>query len=344
MSPMLLSLAVLVAVLCAGLMGYAIQRGATCTVAAVDELLTQRRANRLLAMGEASLWVAGGLALAQTLHLLPSMPAAYSVSGWVFAGAALLGIGAWVNGACVFGAIARLGSGDVNYVATPIGYYLGCLSVAPLFAAPAATRLAAESPVLRASGVLALLFIAFAAWRVLPALVKLAMAPRADATVRGVAQRVWTPHAATGVIGVTFVIILLLVGVWAYTDVLAQLARGMSSRLAIGVVFLLALYVGALVGGWTAGRLRVTRPTVPGLAKCLVGGALMAWGSLLIPGSNDGLILIGMPLLWPYAWLAFATMCLAIACAQVLRRRLMPRGQGDSSHFDHEHDRATPAA
>jgi len=204
MSPMLLSLAVLVAVLCAGLMGYAIQRGATCTVAAVDELLTQRRANRLLAMGEASLWVAGGLALAQTLHLLPSMPAAYSVSGWVFAGAALLGVGAWINGACVFGAIARLGSGDVNYVATPIGYYLGCLSVAPLFAAPAATRLAAESPVLRASGVL------------------------------------------------------------------AQLARGMSSRLAIGVVFLLALYVGALVGGWTAGRLRVTRPTVAGLAEYLV--------------------------------------------------------------------------
>ena len=48
----------------------------------------------------------------------------------------------------------------------------------------------------------------------------------------------------------------------------------------------------------------------------------MAWGSLLIPGSNDGLILIGMPLLRPYAWLAFGTMCVTIATAQLLRNRL----------------------
>ena len=39
----------------------------------------------------------------------------------------------------------------------------------------------------------------------------------------------------------------------------------------------------------------------------------MGWGSLLIPGGNDGLILVGMPLLWPYAWVAFATMCVSIA-------------------------------
>ena len=114
MQPMLLSVAVTVAVLCAGLMGYAIQRGATCTVAAVDELLNKRKANRLIAMGEASLWVAGGLALANLFGMLPTMPAAYPVGAWVFIGAALLGFGAWLNGACVFGAIARLGSGDTN--------------------------------------------------------------------------------------------------------------------------------------------------------------------------------------------------------------------------------------
>jgi toxin CptA len=50
----------------------------------------------------------------------------------------------------------------------------------------------------------------------------------------------------------------------------------------------------------------------------------MGWGTLLIPGGNDGLILIGMPLLWPYAWLAFATMCATIAAAQLASRRLSP--------------------
>lgn len=50
----------LLATLAVAVMGFAIQRGATCTVAAVDELLTKRRAHRLVAMPEASLWVAGG--------------------------------------------------------------------------------------------------------------------------------------------------------------------------------------------------------------------------------------------------------------------------------------------
>jgi uncharacterized membrane protein YedE/YeeE len=320
MQPMLLSAAVVVAVACAGLMGYAIQRGATCTVAAVDELLTKRKAKRLIAMGEASLWVAGGLALAKLFGVLPAMPAAYPVSVWVFVGGLLLGFGAWLNGACVFGAIARFGSGDPNYLATPIGFYLGCLTVGPLFAAPSAAALSAESPVLQASSAVAPLFLVFAAWRIVPPLFDALLAWH-EGDSGTLARRVWAPHAATGVIGVTFVVILLLVGAWAYTDVLAQLARGNSMRLALGVLCLLALYAGAWLGGWTAGRLRATRPTAAGVGKCLAGGALMAWGTLLIPGSNDGLILIGMPLLRPYAWLAFATMCVTIALALWLRRR-----------------------
>ena len=46
---------------------------------------------------------------------------------------------------------------------------------------------------------------------------------------------------------------------------------------------------------------------------------MMGWGSLLIPGSNDGLILIGMPLLHPPAWLAFASMFVAIAAAMLIQ-------------------------
>jgi toxin CptA len=39
---LLTSAAFLIAAVCAGLMGYAIQRGATCTVAAVDEVVSKR--------------------------------------------------------------------------------------------------------------------------------------------------------------------------------------------------------------------------------------------------------------------------------------------------------------
>ena len=59
------SAAFLLAAICAALMGFAIQRGATCMVAAVNEIVHDRKPNRLLAMAETSLWVAGGLLTAR---------------------------------------------------------------------------------------------------------------------------------------------------------------------------------------------------------------------------------------------------------------------------------------
>jgi toxin CptA len=295
-------------------MGFAIQRGATCTVAAVDELLQRRSATRLVALFEASLWVAGGLLVAQRFDALGQAPAGHALTGWTFAGAALLGFGAFVNRACVFGAIARLGSGEWAYLATPLGFYLGCLSVKAVFAAPAALPSAAGSPVLAAPGWLAWVVLAVMGWRLTRPLVAL----RHTSLRALVATRLWAPRSATAVIGVTFVVMLLAVGAWAYTDVLAELASGMAHSLVARLLLFACLLLGAALGGWSAGRFKPTPIAAAALVRCLAGGVLMGWGSLLIPGGNDGLILVGMPLLWPYAWVAFATMCASIAGAQTL--------------------------
>lgn len=317
MEIVLTSLAFIVAALCAGTMGFAIQRGATCTVAAVDEIVSERSFRRLVAMLEAALWVGGGLLVAQALHILPTMPSGYAVSAWTIVGGVLLGLGAFVNRACVVGTIANFGSGSWAYIFTPIGFYAGCISVSAVFSPPAAQKLAYGSPVLRASAWVAVLFLVFVLLRVGRPLV----AGARKREVRELLTRhVWTPHAATTVIGVTFLFMLLLVGSWAYTDVLVELARGMAGSVAARSLLLLALLLGATLGGWTAGRFRNTRISGAQILRCFVGGVMMGWGSLLIPGGNDGLILIGMPLLWPYAWLAFATMCVTIATAQLLRR------------------------
>jgi toxin CptA len=315
------SAAFLVAALCAGLMGYAIQRGATCTVVAVDEIVTRRSFGRLLSLLEASLWVAGGLLVAQALHLLPTMPTGYAVSAWTVIGGVLLGLGAFVNGACVFGAIARFGSGEWAYILTPAGFFAGCLSVS-VFAAAAPRKLPYGSPVLQAPAWVALLFVAFAAWRVASPWLS-GQATMSQRWHRALADRVWAPHAATIVIGVTFAVMLLLVGGWAYTDVLAELARGMSTSVVARSLLLIALLCGAALGGWTAGRFRSTRISMRQMLQCFAGGTLMGWGSLLLPGGNDGLILVGLPLAWPYAWIAFATMCVSIASAQLIRRSLL---------------------
>ena len=311
------SLAFVVAALCAATMGFAIQRGATCTVAAVEEVVTAGSFRRLAALSEAALWVAGALLVAQAAQWLPKMPPGYALGVWTIVGGALLGLGAFVNGACVFGAIARFGSGEWTYLLTPVGFYLGCITVPVVFGPPAAQTLAEGSPVLAAPAWLALLFLAFVVVRIGRPLLAGARAGRLRASV---ASTVWSPHAATTVIGITFVVMLLLVGSWAYTDVLVELARGMAGSIGARCLLLLALLLGAALGGWTAGHFRSTRISGRQVLRCLAGGVLMGWGSLLIPGGNDGLILVGMPLAWPYAWVAFLTMCATVAAALVLRR------------------------
>ena len=316
MDIMIRGLAFVVAALCAVTMGFAIQRGATCTVAAVDEVVGGHGFTRLVALVEASAWVSGGLLIARQIGWLAQAPSGYVLNLWTVIGAALLGLGAFVNRACVFGAIARFGSGEWAYIVTPLGFYLGCLAVARLVAPSPPEGLDAGSVVLAAPGIVAWGVAAFFAWRIAVPLVQHRNVLRELLT-----RHLWSPHAATTVIGITFLFTLLLVGAWAYTDALAELARGMAHSVGARALLLVCLLAGALIGGWTAGRFKHTRISATALLRCVAGGMLMGGGSLLIPGGNDGLILVGMPLLWPYAWVSFATMCIAIAGAFALQRR-----------------------
>lgn len=308
-----------------GTMGFAIQRGGTCCVAAMEELLSQGRARRWAAMLEASLWVAGGLALAQLAQVAFSVPAANAITAGTVIGGVILGLGAWLNGACVFGAIARLGSGQWAQAITPVGFFFGALAATTgmtTLVVPQAVPTSSAPPPWSAPGWLAPAFLLFAVWRVGAGwLVPWRGGP---GLATRLAARMWSPHAATVAIGVCFVITYLLAGSWAYTDVLADFAQGASRGgwpgLALPVILMLALYAGALFGGWRAGRWRHEVPTPSALLSAWGGGVLMGAGSVLIPGSNDGLLFLGMPLLMPHAWLAMANMCLAIAAALVLKK------------------------
>ncbi len=309
------SIAFAIAVVCAGLMGYAIQRGATCLVAAIDELVTQRRATRVLALIEAGVWVAGGLIVAHLLGGLKMFPVGHHVGVMSIIGGALLGVGALTNRACVFGAIARLGSGEWAYALTPVGFYIGCLIAGIWMSATPAIM--TPSPLFAAASALVFPLAAFVAWRGIEAF--------GAVRRREFAAHIWSPHRATMVIGLAFVVMLLTVGSWAYTEALASFARGMSSNTTAKLLLFVALLLGALLGGWTAGRLRFIAPTASGLVRCLIGGALMGIGSVLIPGSNDGLILLGLPLLNLYALVALVSMTLAIVGGMFVERQLLRR-------------------
>ena len=302
-----------VAIVCAALMGFAIQRGGTCLVAAIDEAVSKRTINRLLALAEASALVAAGMVTAQIFGILPMTPHAFALTGWTIVGGMIMGLGAYVAGACVFGAIARIGNGEPAYFLVPLGFFLGCVAALRLGMTRLPHIVAAHSPVLADALLFAGPLLAIAAWRLWH-------------TVHAVRRRdfaayVWSPHVATGVIGVTFIILFLVVGAWNYTDYLAEAARHMGSRLSDRGLLLLALFGGALLGGWTAGRIKPARPTAAAIARCLAGGVMLGLGGSLVPGANDGLLLLGLPLLYPHAWVAFASMLLTIAAALLVQQR-----------------------
>ncbi|MGY2491792.1 YeeE/YedE thiosulfate transporter family protein [Cupriavidus sp. CP313] len=293
----------LIAAAAVGLMGFANQRGGTCTVSAIEEFVATRRVSQLAALVEASLWVGGGLVLLNAFGVLPAMPVGYAAGALTIVGGVLFGAGAFVNRACEFGTVARLGKGELAYLFTPVGFYLGSLAAAYL---PTPQQLARDSIVLAASSWLAVLVVALVAIRLS------VHALRIHRSNRSTLDHIWSPHVATTVIGVTFLVALMAAGNWTYTELLSDLARGAELALPSRLLLYITLLGGAVLGGCTAGRIQFVVPSVSGLVRCLFGGVMMGIGGTLIPGGNTGLVLVGMPLLWPHAWLAFASICITI--------------------------------
>lgn len=305
------SVTILVALTAAAVMGFANQRGGTCAVAAIREVVEKRRFKHVLSLLEAALWAGGGLVILGWLGLLRATPAGYAASGLTLLGGALFGLGAFVNRACIFGTVARLGSGEWAYLATAPGFFLGALATRGL---PVPVRLG-QAPILWGA-------IGWAA-----ALLALVLAARLASHGRRLRQvraprlrHVWSPHIATTVIGVAFVVSVAAAGAWSYTDVLADLANGQRAGLPFKAVLNLVMVAGAILGGWTAGRLRGIGPDLVMILRCLAGGTIMGAASALIPGGNTTLILLGMPMLWAYAWLAVGSMLVTIYVAVRLTR------------------------
>jgi toxin CptA len=290
-------LALLAALLAAAGMGFAIQQGGTCMVAALDQLARRGSAIKLVALAECSLWTSAlGLGAAAAGFAFLASPS-YPLQLLTVTGGVLLGLGAWLNGACVFGSIAKIGSRDWHYLLTPAGYYLGGLAHFHLLGGFPARQAQAGStnlaPLL-ALPVLASLIASFVVWR------------RAG---RGIAA-LWTYRHATIAIGATFVVLAVLAGPWTYTEALGRITHGAGLPTWHEPALFAALLSGAIVGGrgLASPGILASRQAL----LCLTGGALMGFGGAMVPGGNDNLILVGLPNLQPHAWAAIAAMALAI--------------------------------
>ena len=328
---------------CAVLMGLAIQRGSTCIVAGVQEWVDRRDPRRLLALSEGAAWSGALLALlwwaarasdpaSGLLHEFGIASAAamaemassqaHLITAWTVAGGMLLGLGAWVNGACVFGSVAAIGAGDWSYLAFPVGLAAG---TATLQAVEGALGAAALAPVLPVQVPPPVPFAALApGWLAIAALLGAAVLwsrLRRRRGSPGDEPGEWLPRSGVVLACLASAAMTLVFGRWLYSEVIAGWVRGDTHLTDPRFLLFPALLLGSLVGGWTRGRFRPRQPTFPVVWRCLLGGALMAVGAQLVPGANDALLLMGLPRAAPEALVGLASMVVSLLALMVGVRR-----------------------
>jgi toxin CptA len=92
--------------------------------------------------------------------------------------------------------------------------------------------------------------------------------------------------------------------------------------LGVNLLLVAMLFGGTIAGGYFFRKNRQIswRPGRT-ILSCVCGGALMGMGGMLTPGSNDSLLLAGLPLFLPHAWVALPIMTLSIAATLLLKSR-----------------------
>lgn len=306
----------IIAVAAAFLTGMAIQRGNTCTVAAIDKSLDGDH-GLLIGILEAMVGIAGLYGLLHAAGGLDVAIPRIPVGASLLAGALLLGAGASLNGACATGTIARIGSGNPVFVLTPLGILAGAVLAGHAFerAIPPARHIPAPSNhfavlIAAAAGV-------YAVWRLVNVVRRHGLKPPDR----------WTkwplhPRAATALIALLVGIMTVSVGPWAYTDYISQLSRGHVMHPVLLTSLVIALVAGSVVAGLSRDDFRLTPPTVRWAARCLAGGMLIGVGLRVLPGAHDSMTLVSIPLGSVTAAIALLLNAVVIVTALTVGRRV----------------------
>lgn len=305
------------AFLLAVIAGFAAQRGSICAVAAVRDLVIDRRWRRYVAFLECSAWSLLVLSLARVFGVTPSSsPQDYPPGLSSVIGGALFGAGALVNGACTFGSAARLGRGEVVFAAMPLGFVLGVMAANALAASPAGSANPADFTSSSAVVALIVFFAGFQFFRIAAEV----SGPR-DA-IRRLAAPEWRPSLSMGVIGVSSALLMIFFAPWPYSKLLVDIGTGAAgNHTALKIILAFAFIGGASIGAATRGALKFIMPTARALAEKAVAGMLMGAGSFLVPGGNDAMVLVGLPHFFAYAIIAYLSMSVTIAAIIMISAR-----------------------
>lgn len=294
-------------------MGFAIRRGNICAVAAVNHWISHKQTTHLRAFITAAAWA--GVVLLPCAWLFPSvviLSPTYHPSEITFIAGVLFGFGAFLNGACVFGTIAHLSNGEMDYVGTLIGMFMGALlaSLVPL-----------HSESLHFINLSTPNALAICVWAAFVAIafhdidLRHRLIEEDDANAHS--EGIWSPFFSMSVVGAAGGLLHATIGNWGYLTVLSHSADKLINPSLPDIdlqVFTAtaALIFGAIVAARKTRKLKFRKPRLLPFFRKLAGGSLMSFSAAIIPGGNETLLLHGIPSLAPHALIAYAAILAAL--------------------------------
>jgi uncharacterized protein len=280
--------------------GYITQRARTCAVSAAFEIVKRKRAHRLVGFMLAAACSLFTLSLLSLFE--PSLFSGFArqwPSALTVVGGIIFAVGAWTNGRCSLGTIARLGSGDLSRIGTLIGIFAGVVISLSLFPPKMMTHeamtLFAELSPRALIGIAAVNLAIFAqiVRKSVPADFNTAQWP------------IWQSMTLVGIING---LLVWLAHDWSYTSLFAHIAKHDVALMSVGSASFVVLIGGAVTGAMVSNQWHLRAGTLREWLSAAGGGVLMGVGIVLIPGGNDKMLLIGLPLVLPHLILAYLVM------------------------------------
>ena len=308
------------------LIGFSMERANICTVKAVEEVLTTKRAYLFASFAKTVLWIM--VLTVPLLWLMPgarAQPVAWSLSIYSFAGGVIFGLGAFANGGCAFSTLSKLASGRIAMLVTLLAFWAGAVAQTLLMARdwlptplPATAHLSAETHWVT---VLFAFLVIWAVWE----LVRLGRTQPSGTTFgQNILADRYRLSTAAVLIGLSNAVLFTLSGSWLYTTVLIDGGRYFANaNITIDPArwgLVAALVVGAVMSTVQGRRFRLDWRPDPAWIGNLVGGFLMGLGAAMIPGGNAVLILASLPNLAVHAVPAFLGIVIGIVLPLIVLR------------------------
>lgn len=282
------------------LLGFALVRAATCTVAATMRWIDDGKTDWLFGLLIVASWAGLVLFLLLQYSGRAHIPVDIEIGWQLFFGAAIMGVGALINRGCFVGTVGYIGAGKFSYVLTFVGLALAMLLLRvdmldPFEPVVIKGRTAIEDDIVKQAVLLGFAVLSLVSlWLII---VKRNMAMLALLTI-----------------GITAALIYGTRPEWSYAAVLNSLLAGQGLSVGMTVeLAVIALFAGAVVSSWLKNRFHPQFGTWKLAATNLVGGFLMGIGAAAVPGGNDVLLLWTAPGLTLYGAIAYLVMIATIA-------------------------------